>query len=130
VRGPGPFLVYTALRVGVFAVTLAVLYLLGMRQLLLLVVALLVSGLLSFVLLSRHRDAMSTAVTERGSSLRRRMREATEAEDAADDAMRAAEQPEAEQPEAEQPGAGDRGVAGRGARSAQRESEPDQDGER
>jgi cell division protein FtsW (lipid II flippase) len=81
-------LVYTSARVAIFAVTLAVLYAAGMRQLLLLLVAVLVSGLLSYLLLSRQRDAMSRAVVERGEGLRQRMRERTEAEDAADDAMR------------------------------------------
>ena len=87
-RGPGPVLVYTSSRIGIFAVTLAVLYAFGMRQILLLAVAILVSGLLSFVLLSRQRDSMSQAVVERGTGLRQRLRERTEAEDAAADALR------------------------------------------
>jgi biopolymer transport protein ExbB/TolQ len=122
VRGPGPVLVYTASRLGVFVVVAAVLALLGMRGLLLLLVAVLVSGLLSFVLLSRQRDAMSQAVVQRGSSLRQRMREATESEDAADDAMRAA----ADQAERE---SADRTEAEQRARSGQREADPDEDGE-
>ena len=116
-RGPGPVLVYTASRLAVFVVVAAVLALLGMRGILLLLVAVLVSGLLSFVLLSRQRDAMSQAVVRRSASVRQRMREATEAEDAADDAARAAEPTEADV--AEQPGL-----------SAQGEPDPDQDRER
>ena len=96
-------LVYTSARVAIFAVTLAVLYAAGMRQLLLLVVAVLISGLLSYPLLSRQRDAMSQAVVERGSGLRQRMRERTEAEDAADDAMRARGSGQAE-PDSDQDG--------------------------
>jgi Protein of unknown function (DUF4229) len=84
-------LVYTSARLALFVLVAAVLALLGMRGVLLLVVAVLVSGLASFVLLARQRDAMSAAVVERGGRLRQRMRERTEAEDAADDAQRAAE---------------------------------------
>ncbi len=109
-RGPGPVLVYTSSRLALFVVTASALALAGMRGVLLLAVAILVSGLLSFVLLTRQRDAMSQAVVRRGSGLRRRMRERTEAEDAADDALRA-----------EQTG---------GDRSGQGEPDPDQHGER
>jgi hypothetical protein len=123
VRGPGPVLVYTAFRLGVFVVVAAILALLGMRGILLLLVAVLVSGLLSFVLLSRQRDAMSQAVVQRGTSLRQRMKEATESEDAADDAARAA----ADQAEHD---ATDRAAAEQRARSGQREPDPDEDGER
>ena len=89
-RRPGPMLVYTTARVTLFAVALFVLGLLGLRGLLLLVVAVLASGLLSYVLLSRQRDAMSAAVVQRAGRIRTRARERTEAEDAADDAARAA----------------------------------------
>ncbi len=95
-------LVYTSARIGIFAVTLGVLYAVGMRQVLLLLVAVVVSGLLSFLLLSRQRDAMSHAVVERGTGLRQRMRERTEAEDAADDAMRAEGGSGQGQPDADQ----------------------------
>jgi hypothetical protein len=83
-------LVYTTARVAVFAVVLVVLYALGMRQILLLATAVVVSGLLSYVLLGRLRDSMSAAVISRGESMRARFRERTQAEDAADDARRAA----------------------------------------
>jgi len=115
VRGPGPVVVYTSSRVALFFVTLVVLYAFGMRTWLLLLVALVVSGLLSFVLLTRQRDAMSKAVVERGSSLRQRMREATEAEDAADDAMREEQARRDEEPRPEG--------------SAQRQPDRDEDGE-
>lgn len=115
VRSPGPVLVYTAYRVALFFVTLVVLYALGLRQLLLLVVAVLVSGLLSFVLLSRHRDAMSQSVIRRGHGIRDRMREATESEDEYDEAIRA----QAEHPD---------GSAG--GSSGQGETDRDEDGER
>ena len=98
-----PFVVYTSARLALFIVTATVLALLGMQGIALLMVALVVSGLLSYVLLSRLRDAVSEAVVNRGStrgrtgprrglsSLRQRMETATTAEDAADDARRAAE---------------------------------------
>jgi hypothetical protein len=90
VRRPGPVLLYTTARAGLFAVTLVVLYLAGMRQLFLLLVAVLVSGILSYVLLGRLRDEMSSSVVERGQAFRARMRARTTAEDEADDARRAA----------------------------------------
>jgi Mn2+/Fe2+ NRAMP family transporter len=55
-------LAYSAARVMLFVATLGVLYLLGARGLLLFAAAVLISGLISFVLLSRQRDAMSSAV--------------------------------------------------------------------
>jgi hypothetical protein len=49
---------YTAVRLAIFLVCLGVLYLVGLHGLLLFVVALLVSGLLSYPLARRQRDAM------------------------------------------------------------------------
>jgi len=108
-----PFVVYTSARLALFIVTATILALLGMQGIGLLMVALVVSGLLSYVLLSRLRDAVSEAVVTRGSrsrtgprrplsGLRRRMEAATTAEDAEDDARRAAEEAAAGQPSAEQ----------------------------
>jgi hypothetical protein len=95
VRRPGPVLLYTAARVGLFLAALVVLYVAGMRQLLLLFVAVVVSGILSYVLLGRLRDQMSSSVVEHGQTFRSRLRSRTTAEDEADDARRAAlgEQP-------------------------------------
>jgi hypothetical protein len=90
VRRPGPVLLYTAARVGLFLATLVLLYVAGMRQLLLLLVAVLVSGILSYILLGRLRDQMSSSVVEHGQAFRSRMRSRTTAEDEADDARRAA----------------------------------------
>jgi uncharacterized protein DUF4229 len=72
-------LAYSAARVVLFAATVGVLYLLGARGLLLLAVAVLVSGLVSFVLLSRQRDAMSSAVASGVRDGRRRFDGAIEA---------------------------------------------------
>jgi hypothetical protein len=49
---------YTLVRLAIFFACLGVLYVVGLRGLVLFVVALLVSGLLSYPLARRHRDAM------------------------------------------------------------------------
>ncbi|HEY3686759.1 MAG TPA: DUF4229 domain-containing protein [Streptosporangiaceae bacterium] len=64
-------LIYTLSRLALFAATFGVLYLLGARGALALLLALLISGLVAFVLLSRQRDNLSGAVT----GLARRSRE-------------------------------------------------------
>jgi cell division protein FtsW (lipid II flippase) len=56
---------YSAARVVLFLVALGIVYLAGARGLLALAVAVVVSGLASFVLLSRQRDAMSGVLTSR-----------------------------------------------------------------
>ncbi|MFC7329294.1 DUF4229 domain-containing protein [Marinactinospora rubrisoli] len=53
---------YTASRLLLFAVAFGVLYLLGARGFLAIALALLVSGMISYVLLSKQRDAMSQTV--------------------------------------------------------------------
>ncbi|MEV0594299.1 DUF4229 domain-containing protein [Nonomuraea cavernae] len=59
-----PVLVYTASRIALFVVTAAVLRLLGLQNPLLLIgVAFLVSGIASYVLLSKQRDAMSARIS-------------------------------------------------------------------
>ncbi|GAA4150137.1 DUF4229 domain-containing protein [Actinomadura keratinilytica] len=57
-------LVYTAARLGIFLATAGVLWLTPMQKapLFLLLGALLISGLISYVLLSAQRDAMSASV--------------------------------------------------------------------
>jgi Protein of unknown function (DUF4229) len=74
-------LAYTSARILLFVVVFGVLYLLHVRGVLLLGLAVLVSGLISFFLLSRHRDAMSGAITDRIGSFRHRLDEGTRAED-------------------------------------------------
>ena len=80
------------MRLALFVGVAGILYLLGMRDLLLLAVALLVSGLLSFTLLSDQRDQMSAALAARKAALDERNAERTAAEDAANDAMREAQE--------------------------------------
>jgi TctA family transporter len=81
-------LVYTSARFVLFLVALVVLYFAGARGLLLAALALLVSGIASFVLLSRQRDVMSGAlssrlrgVRNRAGELRTRLNEGSRAED-------------------------------------------------
>ncbi|HTS98985.1 MAG TPA: DUF4229 domain-containing protein [Streptosporangiaceae bacterium] len=72
---------YSSARILLFAATLGVLYLVGARGLLLIGLALVISGIISFVLLSRQRDAMSGAITSRIGGFRQRLDEGSRAED-------------------------------------------------
>jgi hypothetical protein len=74
--------VYTAARLALFAVCVAVLWLVGFSGLLLVLVALVVSGVLSLFLLQRQRLAVSGAVERRLTRGRERLRARTAAEDA------------------------------------------------
>ena len=82
---------YTVSRLLLFIVVLLALDLAGARGLLLIALALLISGLLSYVLLSRQRDAMAGSLGHRlagrlrgGSSFRDRLNEGARAEDTDD----------------------------------------------
>jgi len=72
---------YTTARILLFVVVLGVLYLVGITGLPLLALAVLISGLASFLVLSRQRDAMAGAITSRISNFRQRLDEGTRAED-------------------------------------------------
>ena len=79
---------YTSARILLFVVAMILLYLVGARSLLLVALALLVSGIASFVLLSRQRDRMSGALIgrlrngrERAAGFRARLEEGSRAED-------------------------------------------------
>jgi hypothetical protein len=74
-------LAYSAARLLLFVVTAGVLFLLGARGLLLIALAVLISGLVSFVLLVRQRDAMSSAVASGVKTRRRRFEESRARED-------------------------------------------------
>jgi Mn2+/Fe2+ NRAMP family transporter len=83
-----PALTYTSARILLFVASLGLLYLTGARGLLLLALALLASGILSYVLLSRQRDAMSLSLFNRLGVTKTRIRdfggridEGTKAED-------------------------------------------------
>ncbi len=58
-------IVYTAARIVLFAATAAILFLIGLTGLLNLALAVLISGIVSYVLLSKQRDAVSIAVTSK-----------------------------------------------------------------
>jgi hypothetical protein len=84
-------LTYTLSRLILFVAVLLLLDLAGARGILLIALALLISGLLSYVLLSRQRDAMAGSLgsrlsgrTRRGSSFRARLDEGARAEDPAE----------------------------------------------
>jgi hypothetical protein len=72
---------YTTLRLLLFVAAAALLYLVGLRGFILLIVALLVSGMVSLVVLSRSRDDVSSAISHRVSEVNRRMDERAAAED-------------------------------------------------
>ncbi len=81
-------LAYTSARIVLLVVSLFVLYLAGARGLLLLALAFVVSGIASFVLLSRQRDIMSGALMtrllsgrNRAAGFRTRLEEGARAED-------------------------------------------------
>jgi cell division protein FtsW (lipid II flippase) len=74
-------LAYTSARVLLFVAALVLLYLAGARGALLLGLAIVVSGVISFVVLSRQRDAMSSAITSRLHGFRGRLDAGSRAED-------------------------------------------------
>jgi NADH:ubiquinone oxidoreductase subunit 2 (subunit N) len=74
-------LAYTAVRFLLFAAAVGLIYLAGARGLLLIALALLVSGAASYVLLSRMRDSMAGSINRRIESVRSRIDQGTRAED-------------------------------------------------
>jgi hypothetical protein len=85
-------LAYTSARIVLLVVSLFLLYLAGARGLLLLALAFVVSGIASFVLLSRQRDIMSGTLLarmkngrDRAAGFRTRLEEGARAEDEDDD---------------------------------------------
>jgi len=74
-------LAYTAVRFLLFAVAVGLIYLAGARGLLLIALALLLSGAASYVLLSRMRDTMAGSISRRIESVRSRIDEGSRVED-------------------------------------------------
>jgi Protein of unknown function (DUF4229) len=72
---------YTVLRLLLFFAAIWVLYLAGARGFLLLVLAAVVSALISFVVLNRLRDKMSGSLTASLGKFRSRLDEGTSSED-------------------------------------------------
>jgi Mn2+/Fe2+ NRAMP family transporter len=84
------FVRYTALRFFVFAVVAALLWIIGWPgdTFLLLIVALLISSILSIFVLSKSRDALSATLVNRQEKIKRRIAERQAAEDAWNDRVR------------------------------------------
>ncbi len=76
-----PFVVYTALRFGLLVLAAVICYLLGARGLLLVLLAFLISGIISFIVLAPQRGA----VGERTGSYFRRLNDRIEASKSAED---------------------------------------------
>jgi hypothetical protein len=74
-------LVYTVSRLLLFAVVLGVVWLLGFRSFLGVLVALVISGILSYIVLSGQRDAMSTQIRRRAATMRERIADGAARED-------------------------------------------------
>ena len=74
-------LFYTVLRFAVFFVVFGVLYAAGARSFLLLAASILISGILSYFVLSPQRAAMSGAISKRVTDFRDRLDAGTRAED-------------------------------------------------
>lgn len=74
-------LVYTGARLLLFLAALGLVYLVGARGLLAVAIAVLVSGLASYVLLSRQRDAMSGRIVAGARGLSSRLDAGAQAED-------------------------------------------------
>lgn len=72
---------YTALRLGLFVVAFLLLYLAGARSILLLALAALVSGVISYFVLQRQRNAMAGAVSRRVGGFRQQLDAGTRSED-------------------------------------------------
>lgn len=74
-------LAYTGVRFLLFIVAAGLIYLAGARGLLLIGLALVVSGVASYVLLSRMRDRMASSISRRIDSVRSRIDEGARVED-------------------------------------------------
>jgi hypothetical protein len=79
---------YTALRLFIFAVVAALLWIFGLRGFWLLLVAIMVSGFASLFILNRSRDELSRALVERREKIKQRLADRAAAEDAWNDEIR------------------------------------------
>lgn len=119
------WLTYTAARLGLFAGAFGVVYLFGARSWVALVLAWVISGLASYVLLSKWRDRMSSSVTEWSANRQDRavgnrlVDGAAREDEIQDEILRA------QQKEREEAARGDRSDASEGeAESAKKTDEP------
>jgi hypothetical protein len=74
-------LAYTSARILLFVAALVLLYLAGARGVLLLALAIVISGVISYIVLSGQRDRMSGALAGRLRSWRSRLDDGARAED-------------------------------------------------
>jgi membrane protein implicated in regulation of membrane protease activity len=74
-------LYYSALRLGLFAVALGLLYLAGARNILLVGLAAVISAIVSYLVLARYREAMAGSISQRISNARERIDDGARAED-------------------------------------------------
>jgi Protein of unknown function (DUF4229) len=74
-------LFYTVLRFSLFIAVFGLLWVAGVRGILLLALAILISGVLSYFLLNNQRAAMSGAISRRLTDFRERLDAGTRAED-------------------------------------------------
>lgn len=83
-----PFVLYSALRLVLFLVVILVLYLLGARDILLVIEAALISAALSYLLLRRPREALAQRLQQRveGKLEKGRFEKSVDAGNAAEDA--------------------------------------------
>ena len=85
-RGAHPVLVYTGLRLLLLAITAGVLWLVGLREpLILLVFAFLISGVISVFALDRRREVAAVEVVTAVQKVNHRIDESASAEDALED---------------------------------------------
>ena len=85
-RGAHPVLVYTGLRLLLLAVTAGVLWLVGLREpLILLVFAFLISGVISVFALDRRREVAAVEVVSAVQKVNQRIDESASSEDALED---------------------------------------------
>jgi hypothetical protein len=120
-------LTYTAARLGLFAAAFGVVYLFGARAWIALILAWLVSGLASYVLLSGMRDKVSASAVERmerrkANSLSARLSDASAREDGFQEAPDREEAPSGAEADARAEEAGAEAKPGEDAPTAARES--------
>jgi Protein of unknown function (DUF4229) len=82
------FVRYTALRLLIFVIAAALLWIIGLRGFALLLFAVLLSGIVSLFVLNRSRDELSTALVGRQQRIRQRLADRTAAEDEWNDDVR------------------------------------------
>jgi hypothetical protein len=84
-----PLFVYTTLRLVLFAVPLLILLAVQVELVWALLIAAILSSILSIFVLGRYRDQLSMSLSDRNERMRQRMVERETAEDAWDDSRRA-----------------------------------------